>query len=457
MAGLTLANVGAQLKVQYANDWINVVPQNSIHQQFRDPKAPGMTGNKEELGKDVAVPIKWILGTRSENGKYWVLPAKTQSGQGLTYTGVNGGLSTLESALEMKFVEANVYGAAATIRQQVPYTVAATADGSVNKSFEGIAKLVMDDMRDVVYQRYEISSLWGQSGIGVIESQTYSNPTLTVIISAKTFCPTLWVSSIGARVQFFNPTTGNISQGANTSGYATIAGVNTVTHTITFTVDSDSGWVNTTVPAALDNIFFKTSKITGGTSATYSNEMAGLYLQFTATTGTLFNIDRSTTPLFQGQEITAGGQSLTQAFIVQCAMKLADKGCFDDLVIEVGTASWADLNTENMTLRLFDSSYSPKKSTNGSEYITYSNLNGQIRVVCHPLMKAGYALMFNPGQTYWVGACDVTFNTPGVPDQQLFVQIADSDGYEVRNYCNKAIYHSAPSMALAINNIVPQS
>ena len=75
----------------------------------------------------------------------------------------------------------------------------------------------------------------------------------------------------------------------------------------------------------------------------------------------------------------------------------------------------------------------------------------------HPLMKAGYAFMFNPGQTYWVGACDVTFNTPGQPNQPLFTQIADSDGYEVRNYCNKAIYHSAPSMALAIKNIVPQS
>jgi hypothetical protein len=189
MAANTITSVGAQLKVQYANDWINLVPQNSLLQQFRDPKAPGMTGKKEELGKDVAVPISWTFATRL--GKYWVVPTTVQSGKGFTYTGTNGDLTTLESALQMVLVEVQVQGSAATVRQQVPYTVAATADGSEGKAFENIARLVMDDMRDVSYQRYEISALWGQSGIGIIESQTVATVDgiqyITAILTQESF------------------------------------------------------------------------------------------------------------------------------------------------------------------------------------------------------------------------------------------------------------------------------
>ena len=448
MAANTITSVGAQLKVQYANDWINLVPQNSLLQQFRDPKAPGMTGKKEELGKDVAVPISWTFATRL--GKYWVVPTKVQSGQGFTYTGTNGDLTTLESALQMVLVEVQVQGSAATVRQQVPYTVAATADGSEGKAFENIARLVMDDMRDVSYQRYEISALWGQSGIGTIDSQTVSGSTLTCVLTQASFCPTIWVSSIGARCQFFTGTT--IDQGLSPTGYGTITNVDSPNRTVTFTLST--AWAtSTTVPAAGDDIYFKSSLLTGGSFY----EMVGLYKQLSASTGTFFNVDRAAYPLFQGQTFSAGNAPLTKALIIQAAMKLVDKGNLNDMVCVVPTAAWADLNAEDMALRMFDDSYSPTTSESGSEYLVYSNLNGQIRVVCHPLMKQGYAMLFTPGHVSWVGSSDVTFNTPGLPNEQLFLQIPDSDGYEVRAYTNKALYHSAPAQGLVINQIVSNS
>lgn len=448
MAANTIADVGAQLRVQYANDWINLVPQNSLLQQYRDPKAPGMTGKKEELGKDVAVPISWNFATKM--GKYWVVPTKVQSGQGFTYTGTTGDLTTLEDALQMKLEEVQVQGSSATTRQQIPYRVGSTADGAESKAFENIARLVMDDMRDVMYQRYEISALWGQSGIGTISSQTVSSTTLTCIITAATFCPTLWVSSIGARCQFFNGTT--IDQGAAPTGYGTVTSVDTVNKTVVFTLSS--AWAtNTSTPAAGDDIYFKSSLATGGTYY----EMVGLYKQLSATTGTFFNVDRSTVPLFQGQTFSAGSAPLTKALIIQAAMKLVDKGNLNDMVCVVPTAAWADLNAEDMALRMFDDSYSPKTSESGSEYLVYSNLNGQIRVVCHPLMKAGYAFLFTPGHCSWVGSSDVSFNTPSMQNQPLFLQIPDKDGFEVRAYCDKAIYHNAPSQGLVINNIVSNS
>jgi hypothetical protein len=454
MAGLTLTNVTANLKQKFAPKLLNVIPNTCILQQYRDPNAPGMEGRDAKgLGADVAVPIKWT--EIKSLGRYWELPIKTQSGQGFTYTGEGATLSDLEDALDIKIVEAQVKGSSATMRQQVPYNVGSTADGaSADKAFENIAKIVMDDMKSVAYTRYELSALWGMSGLGVVSSQTYSNPTLTVTVTAASFSPTIWISLIGARFQWYDAS-GNYSMNASTD-YGTLIGVNTVTRVLTFTLDSNWG-TNTTVPAANSNMFLKSSHVTGGTTTTYSKEMVGLWLQATAVSGTYFNIAREDNPLIQGQTIDAASQSLTGAFAVQCAMKLADKGLFDDVVFLVGTAGWADLNTENMTLRLFDSSYSPKKASNGSEYITYQALNAQIRVVCHPLMKAGFALMFNPAQCEWIGSTDLTFKTPSQPEQELFVQISGKDGYEVRAFCSKALFLTTPSQALGVSGIVNQS
>ncbi len=194
----------------------------------------------------------------------------------------------------------------------------------------------------------------------------------------------------------------------------------------------------------------------GGSAAYY--EMIGLYKQLTATTGTLFNIDRAAVTLFQGTTVSAGNESLTQAFITQQALKLAGKGNFEpEIVCLVDPASWADLNTENMTLRMFDSSYSDSEATNGSEKISYQVLNGKVRIVCHPIQKQGFAFMFSAEHLYWVGSSDVTFNVPGMESEKLFLNLTDAAGYEMRAYVNKQLYLSRPSQALAINNIVPQS
>lgn len=456
MAGLTLTATTANLKQVFAPELVNVVPSNCILQQYRDPKAPGAT-TKEALGKDAAVPIKW--GPIDKNGLYYAVPLKVQSGQGVTATGPDGlqGSDDLDDALDMKIIQWQVGGYSSVNRQQIPYKLSSLMSNGDTKAFQSITELVMTDMKDVSYNRAEVSALHGWDGIGAILSQTVSSTTLTVIFTAASFSPAIWISHIGARVQFYNPSTGVFDMNAATD-YATIVNVNTGTRTVTFTMSSAWG-TNTTIPAPAANAFFKSYHQSGAYDATYSMEQPGLHLQASAVSGTTFAVDRAASgnTLTQGNTFSAGSQSLTAAFAIQCAAKLADKGMYEDLVLLCGTSGWADLNTENMTLRLFDSSYSPKEAKNGTEYITYTNNNATIRVVCHPFEKAGFALIFNPAQCLWVGSSDLTFNTPGWDGEKLFQQVHNKDKFEIRNFMDKTLFLKTPSQAGLISGIVNQS
>ena len=455
-----ITQIGAQLKVKYAPKIVNLVPQNAILQQYRDPDAPGFTGNKAEAGAPVAVPISWSEAEKM--GKYWVVPTKVKSGQGCGYYGTSGDLATLEDALQMELVEIRVEGSEFGTRQQVTYKALSTANSAPDKAVSAAAKLVMTDMKDVAFNRLEIAALWGQSGIGILTSQTASSTTITALLTAASFSPAIWVASIGARVQFFTVSGANwtLSHDAGTqaNSWAVVTSVTTSTRTVVFT--ANTAW-NTTVtyPAAGAYIAFgggNGNSVTAGSPATF-NEMCGLYTQLTATSGTLFNVNRASYSLLQGDTFSAGSAPLTKAKVIQAAAKLVDKGNLNDLVLLVAPSTWADLAAEDLSYRMFDSSYSSKKSESGSEELVYNNLNGKIRVVCHPFMKAGFAFLFTPGHCTWVGSSDVSFTTPGYTGENLFLQIPDKNGIEVRLYADKAIYHEAPSQGLVINNIVPAS
>lgn len=473
MAGTTttavdISSSGAQLKVNYAPKLVNLVPENAILQQYRDPEAPGATGKDEKAqNADVAVPISWT--SAESNGKYWVIPTKVKSGQGVSYLGNTGALATLADALALQIVEIQVQGNEVDIRNQIPYRAGSTAGSGGAKAFEGIAKLVMQDMKDVVYNRIEISALWGQDSIGIVLSQTISGTTLTVIFTAASFCPALWVANIGAPVQFFAVSGANwtLDQGAGTitNSCATVQTVTTSTRTVTFTMmvsGSASAWgTSTSTPAAGTYVMFGSGAAnavaTAGGAAPTFNEMYGLYKQFSATTGSPFGVNIANYSLLQGSTFDAGSAPLTQTKVVNAASKVIDKGNMSDLVLLVGTATWADLSNEAMAGRMWDSSYSARRSENGSEQITYTHAGGKIRVVLHPFMKNGYAFLFTPGQAHWVGSSDVTFVNPINSEKDLFLEIPDKNGYEVRLYSDKALYHEAPSQALVISGIVPSS
>jgi hypothetical protein len=96
-----------------------------------------------------------------------------------------------------------------------------------------------------------------------------------------------------------------------------------------------------------------------------------------------------------------------------------------------------------MALRRFDGSYTPEKSESGTKELIYDSVNGQIKVVCHPMVKKGHFMIFNPKEVIWVGSAKPTFEIPGM-SEQFFRLVQDQNAVELQNYADIAIYAIKP-------------
>jgi len=123
-----------------------------------------------------------------------------------------------------------------------------------------------------------------------------------------------------------------------------------------------------------------------------------------------------------------------------------------DAIVLVGTKTFADLNAENMGLRMFDSSYSGAKAENGSQALSYDHINGKITVICHPFVKGGQALIMDPNDALFVGSSKPTFEIPGMPDK-FFRLVQDTNAVELQNYADLAVFVHKPGQGVVLTGI----
>jgi len=179
--------------------------------------------------------------------------------------------------------------------------------------------------------------------------------------------------------------------------------------------------------------------------------MAGLFKQYNPATTDLFGINRVPYTLLQGNESSLVGE-ISSAKVVQGASLAVDKGLMTDAVFLCGTKTFADLNAENMGLRMFDSSYAGAKAENGSQALTYDHINGKITVICHPFIKSADALLMDANDALFVGSSKPTFEIPGMPDR-FFRLVQDKNAVELQNYADLAVFVHKPGQGVIYSGI----
>lgn len=381
--------------------------------------------------------ISWVPADK-QNGEFYSVPTLLRSNQGVSYLGEGGGVSTLKSAKNAVMKEAQIKGSEINVRGQISYKALSQAATAGPRAFKKSSAWLVEDLNNVAHTRIEIAALYGQSGLGVVESATdLGSSKADILVTEATFAPGIWVLLEGATIDSWTGDTKN-----NASGVLTIESVNTkdrkvkVTYTGTLADEVDPS----------DDLFFE-----GAKNGASFNEMCGLFKQFTAITGTLFNIARGDYTLMQGNEKASVG-AITKAKIVDAAMLAVDKGCMSDLVCLVGTKAWSALSAEDMALRVFDSSYKPEKSESGSKELAYDFVGGTIKVICHPMVKYGHALIFNPEDVLFVGSSKPTFEIPGM-SEKFFRLVDGSNAIELQNYADLAVYALKPAQTVAMTGI----
>ncbi len=383
--------------------------------------------------------IPWVPSDKM-NGEFYSIPTLLRSNQSCTYTGESGAVATLKDPRPGLMKEAQVKGSEMIVRGQISYKVLSQAATAGARAFKKASAWLVEDLAQVAHTRIEIAALYGQSGLGVVESVTDAGGgKADLVITDAEYAAGMWVLLEGAPLDAFTGTTKN-----NASGPLIIDRVTTSTRTVRV---SYTGTLGSEV-ATNDVLYFEGANAGGGSF----NEMCGLFKQLTSVSGTLFNIDRAAYALMQGN-VSASTGAITKAKIVDASMFAVDKGCMSNLIALVGTKTFSDLNTEDMALRSFDQSYSPNKSQSGSRELVYESINGSIKVLCHPLVKNSHVVIFNPDEVLWVGSSKPTFEIPSMGGERFFRLVDNSTAVELQNYCDLAIYALRPATTVVMTGI----
>lgn len=412
----TVSTLNGLFKTQYAPDLNDLIPQHAILMQ----------------------KLKYVPADK-QNGAFYAVPCVLRSNQGVSYLGESGGVNALSAAINAVMKEAQVKGSELNIRGQLSYKALSQAATAGARAFKKASSWLVEDMANVSFTRLELATLHGQEGLGVVESNTSTGSgACDIVITDETWATGIWVVLEGAQFEFWS------SAGANRGCVVQLEKVTSATRTLSFKTVSG----NETLIGAGDDVYPYMAR--SGASAW--NEMAGLFKQYSTVSGTLFGIpDRQNYSLLQGNVAQNIGE-ISSAKVVEAASLAVDKGLMTDAVLLVGTKTFADLNAENMGLRMFDSSYSPAKAENGAKELSYDHINGKISVICHPFVKNGQALIMDPNDSLFVGSSKPTFEIPGMPDK-FFRLVENYNAVELQNYADLAVFAHKPGQGVVLTGI----
>jgi len=275
----------------------------------------------------------------------------------------------------------------------------------------------------------------------------------TLQLTAASWATGIWASALNAQIQLFVVSTGAlVSSGANSIFQVTSVNFTSFTVTVSGT---------TTGIAALDTAASAPLVIYFNGAATNSLttwvEGVGL-MKIASNTGTLFSIDSSAFPLWQGNTYDAGSAPLSFGKLQKAITLPGDKGLMgEDCTVLVPLTTFSDLLTEQAAARRYGDVKS-KKMDNGADALEFYSPSGTMEIVPHPLVKRGQAIIYPTDSITRIGSSDLTFQLPGTStDSYLQVPLGDFAGYQVRIWADNTIFAETPSHMCYITGIVPRS
>lgn len=367
---------------------------------------------------------------KKEMGLKYVQPVRLAYPAGFTHALGDGtaGAFSLNDATSGTVKRAEVTAAQILLKDQMDYETAAKASAGGSKSFKEATGFFYEGMQLAIRKRLETELLYGQAGLGVVESYEATGDA-SVTISAPTWAAGIWAGLVGTTIDVHSANTSTVR------GSVQITGVDVENRNLILSA-AVTGCV------AGDYLYFK---------GAYGAEMLGIY--GILTTASKFGIDGALFDLWKtpSKAITA---ALTFNDVKSAVAKSVAKGLMEDVELLLNPVTWDNLLTDVSSLRRTDKS-EIKKLEIGTEQLSYFTQSGKVSIHAHNMVKQGHAMgLVSPGQ-YWerLGASDVTFGTPGF-NQDMFRQIDGKAGIEARAYSHQCIFTAAPAKSFIITGIV---
>lgn len=358
---------------------------------------------------------------------------------GFTYGGGDGAVFSLNAAIASPMRDAQVRGTEMVLVSAISVGAASRSVSSKN-AFEQATKRLVQTMLKSMHVRLEAQLLYGQVGIARVAS--VSSPNITICDAE--WAPGIWAGAKNMKIEIR-------SQAGTLRGTATVNKVDMKTKSLELDV-VPVGTSGNTDPenAAADVIWFQ---------GAYNKEFAGLHKMIT-NTGTIFNVDASEYELYKGNivevgtDFTAAGAAFISFEKIEEAIAVAmEKGLMDqDVVALVHPKHWNKLMTDLAAKRQFDSSYSGKELEQGAKSLKFHGQNGIIEVQASLFCKQGFAYVYPKEELERIGSSDVTFEMPGM-EGKFFRLMDAANGYELRAYCDQALFSSSIGMLTLLKYI----
>lgn len=371
-------------------------------------------------------------------GQYYVFGVTLSKEQGFTYapsSGSGSGIVTLNPSVAGYIGQAQVQGYAIYLRSRLSYDAAAKASKAGKKAFAQAYSAVLKNMKESHQFRLEVSLLYGQDGLGIVNTASGGVITFT----AATWSIGTWASGMTGAV--LEAWTANTPTATQHNGDLTISGVNTSTISITVTGTSSA-------VAPGDHIYFKGSR----TSTAY-NEAPGLYRILTTgtlytTSTTIFNIDAAIYELWKPQYSAVNGNLSLTAIMQACAAAIPYG--LQKALLFIAPVKFAQLASDEAALRRYVQNTPETKR--GVKGISFMLGSVDVEILPHPICKAGHGMMFPEAHYQRVGATDVTMALPG-SGESMSVNVTDTTAIEFRSMSDQAGYLEVPAQSVLLDLI----
>lgn len=407
----------------------------------------GIVGNLNGLFKQVyADKLKDLIpdgvkllnmikfSAKDKTGDKYNQPVILGMEHGVTFAASEEDAFSLNPAVAGQIKNAEVRGNALVLRSVIGYKAISASIGS-ESAFQEATKYLVANMLRSVTKKLEIEMLHGTKGYGKVAAQVLVGGTQIAIQDAE-WAPGIWAGAEGMPITIVRA--GEIVAGGGLTPTLMVSSVNFETKTITLTAA-------VSVQLEEDDDIFH--------FGAHNREFKGIHAILEQQSGDLFNINQSSYNLFRGNIYDCQGDELSFDHLNNAVARAVEKGLDSRVVCMVNPRTWADLLTEQSALRKYDSSYSSAKLEQGAKGLLFHSQNGEIEIIPSIYVKEGYAYMIEPSSFMRVGSQDVSFKRPGFGDD-FFRELDSAAGFELRCYCDQALFTSMPSHNVLIKGIV---
>lgn len=356
---------------------------------------------------------------------------------GFTYNGTGGTVVSLKDSIAGIMRDATVTSAEMIGRAQLSYTAASRAASGGAQAFRKAMTQVVMNLRKSASKRLELSLLYGQQGLGVVESISGDN----VVVKASDWSPATFSGLNNSVMEFWESST---EHGA-TAG-STLQTVTYSTRTLGFATGGPSGGVAVN---ADDEIFF----LEAFDGTTYA-EMVGL-MKIAGSSTTLFGINPATAGQseWRGNSVTSFGAP-TMARYLTALTNAVERGLEGKVFLLVPPKAFEVLNSDMAGQRVFDGSYSKSVAANGAQAIRFYGQSGEIELRVHPYLRNGHSVFLDPECLTRIGSAELGMGVPGTADErQVYFHLESKNAVELRTYTDQALFCCAPNKLVHISGL----